>query len=127
MNVSPNRYRKHVRLSGFDYRSNHAYFIAIVTGGRECVFGSVSDGALHPTRRGMIAERCWNEIPNHHSFVEFDAFILMPNHLHGVLFFVGEEEEATQASQLQNPVAATPASPHRAKGPASRSLGAVIG
>ena len=76
---------------------------------------------------------CWNDIPNHHPFVELDAFILMPNHVHGILLFVGNKE-ATQASQLHAPerivapsVAATPASPLLAHGPESHSLGAVIG
>ena len=56
-------------------------------------------------------------------------FVVMPNHVHGILLFVGGEEEATQASQLHlPPVAATPASPSvRAHGPTSKSLGAVIG
>src|SRR5437868_1532511 len=117
MDSGKNRYRKHLRMTGFDYRSNQAYFVTIVTGGRECTFGSIDHGLMQPSRRGLMAQACWNVIPQHHPFVELDAFIVMPNHLHGILLFVGGEE-ATQASQLQNStiatVAATPASPLRA-------------
>src|SRR5438067_12256546 len=94
------RYRKHTRMNGFDYRSNYAYFVAIVTGGRECVFGAVKDGIIRPTQRGLIVSQCWDDIPNHYPFVELDAFVRMPNHLHGVSLFVGGRE-ATQESQLQ--------------------------
>jgi putative transposase len=128
---APNQFRKHVRLSGFDYRDNYAYFVTICTGHRECVFGDVIDGALRPSRRGLVVTQCWQDIPKHHPFVELDAFVVMPNHIHGILLFTGGREEATQASQLQTPprVAATPASPRpaNAHGPMSKSLGAVVG
>src|SRR4051812_41175265 len=91
---------KQLRMRGFDYSSNHAYFVTMVTHDRACVFGSITDSVLKPTQRGLIVERCWNDIPNHHPFVELDAFVVMPNHVHGVLMFVGNEE-ATQASPLQ--------------------------
>ena len=105
-------------MSGFDYRSNHPYFVTIVTGKRLCVFGEIEEEVLKPTRRGLVATECWNDVPKHHPFVELDAFVLMPNHIHGILLFVGNADQ---------PVAATPASPPGAHGPASRSLGAVIG
>jgi putative transposase len=121
-------FRQHTRLRDFDYRSNHAYFVTLVTAGRECVFGSIADGVLRPSRRGLVVQQCWHDIPNHHPFVELDAFILMPNHLHGVVLFVGNDIAP------DDPVAATPASPPRescriggGRGPTPHSLGAVIG
>ena len=128
MSTAPGKYRKHIRKGGFDYTSNHAYFVTIVTGQRQCVFGEIRSGELRPSQRGLVVVHTWHEIPVHHSFVKLDAFVVMPNHVHGVLLFVGDGE-ATQASQLQNErlVAATSASPLRARGPVSHSLGAVVG
>ena len=125
------RLRKHVRLQGFDYRANRAYFVTICTGGRACVFGDIIANAMRLSRRGFVVEGCWKDIPAHHPHVELDAFVVMPNHVHGILAFVGGGgAEATQASQLRGGsipgVAATPASP-LARGPAPRSLGAVVG
>jgi putative transposase len=116
MNDTSTHYRKHIRLRGLDYREHYAYFVTICMRDRQCVLGKINDGLMQPSQRGLIVERCWADIPNHHSFVELDAFIVMPNHLHGILCFVGD-------------VAATPASPlpHRAHGPAPQSLGSVVG
>ena len=112
-----NRFRKHIRLTGFDYRQNLAYFITVCTSGRQCVFGTVVDDHVLLTQRGLIAQRCWNELLQHHPFIELDAFIVMPNHIHGIVCIT------------QNHVAATPASPlpTPAHGPAARSISAVIG
>ena len=117
MTPTGNKYRKHLRVLGFDYRENCAYFVTICTGQRRCIFGEIVDAKLCPTQRALISAQCWLDIPNHHPFVELDAYIIMPNHLHGVLNFVA------------NPVAATPASPlvPKAHGPSSNSLGSVVG
>ena len=118
-----NRFRQHTRLPSFDYRSSHAYFVTICVRDRLCVFGEVADDAMKLSRRGVVARDCWLDIPRHHPHVTLDAFIVMPNHVHGVLLFEGDP-----------PVVATPASPltsipknYRPTGPASGSLGAVIG
>ena len=113
-------YRKHLRIKGFDYRDHFAYFVTLCTANRQHAFGEILDGIWQPTRRGLIASDCWQDIPNHHSFVELDKFVIMPNHMHGVLCFVGDTDVAAA-------VAATPASPIRAHGPLSKSLGSVIG
>jgi REP element-mobilizing transposase RayT len=69
----------------------------------------------------MVARDCWLDIPDHHPHVELDAFVIMPNHTHGILLFVGD-------APAQSSVEATPASrPSHATGPTRGSLGAVIG
>ena len=111
-------FRKHARLSGFDYTSSHGYFVTICVRDRECIFGTVINDAVSLTRRGIVARDCWFDIPNHHPHVELDAFVIMPNHTHGIPLFVGD-----------SPVVATPAPPRAglARGPAPGSLAAVIG
>jgi REP element-mobilizing transposase RayT len=118
MEPDARKFRKHLRVKQFDYTSNCAYFVTLCTENRRQAFGEINDGKLEPTRRGMIVQECWNDIPNHHPFVQLDAFILMPNHIHGVLVFVGEKP--------LGPVVATPASP-QPPGPAKSSLGSVVG
>jgi putative transposase len=114
-------FRRHTRLRGFDYRESHAYFVTICVRHRECVFSSVTDGSIVLSRRGMVARDCWVDIANHHPHIELDAFVIMPNHMHGILLFVGDASENSS-------VVATPASrPSHATGPSRGSLGAVVG
>jgi REP element-mobilizing transposase RayT len=115
MSPVPLRFRKHLRIQGFDYRSHHAYFVTICTANREPAFGHIESDEMHLSRRGIIVQACWQDIPNHHPFIELDAMIIMPNHVHGILAFVGDA-----------PVAATPASP-LPRGPQPASLGSVVG
>ena len=97
-------HRRSIRLPGYDYRRRGAYFITICTTGRACVFGEVVNDEVKLSRRGMIATECWNDIPNHRPYVELDQFIVMPNHVHGLVWILdSDERRATQASPLQGP------------------------
>jgi len=122
-------FRRHIRPAGWDYRRCFAYFVTICVRNRECVFGDVVGAEMRLTRRGIVARDCWLDIPSHHAHVELDAFVIMPNHVHGILLFVGDAPGMGPFL----PVAATPASRRSlatassAKGPAAGSLGAVIG
>jgi Transposase and inactivated derivatives len=79
------------RLQCWDYGSNAAYFITICTANRERYFGEiVADlGTEQPTMQlseiGYIAVHCWQEIPNHFPFVILDEYVVMPNHVHGII------------------------------------------
>jgi putative transposase len=97
-------HRRSVRLQGHDYTGPSAYYITICTKDRACVFGEVMNGALKPTRRGMVAAECWRDIPNHRPEIGLDEFVIMPNHMHGILWvFRAEEIRATQVSPLRGP------------------------
>ena len=79
-----NKYRiESARLQGYDYGSHGHYFVTICTKNRINYFGEISVF----TEIGKIANNFWKEIPAHYPFVEIDHFIVMPNHIHGVLFF----------------------------------------
>ena len=81
-----NKYRiPSARLQGYDYRQNGAYFITICTQHREPFFGSIEQGMMQLTGIGRLAEVFWYEIPEHFPFVELGAFVVMPNHVHGIL------------------------------------------
>ena len=76
--------RKSVRLRTKDYRSG-SYFITICAVNREWLFGDIKGGGMMLNELGKIVEKCWHEIPKHFSHVSLDTFIVMPNHIHGIL------------------------------------------
>jgi REP element-mobilizing transposase RayT len=98
-------HRRSVRLKGFDYRSGGAYFVTICTHNRECIFGTIENDAMNLSQRGMIVQQCWHDIPNHRPNVELDAFQIMPNHVHGIIWLVGATHSTpTRETQKgQNP------------------------
>ncbi len=62
-----------------------AWLITVGTCYRECLFGHVSNGVMRLNRTGEIARRCWEEVPHRFPSVTLDAFVVMPNHLHGII------------------------------------------
>ena len=78
--------RKSPRLEGYDYSQNGAYFVTIVTHHRRNLFGHIDkDGIMHLNDFGEIVWSCWNDLPAHYKYIELDAFIVMPNHVHGII------------------------------------------
>jgi REP element-mobilizing transposase RayT len=77
-------HRRSIRLDGYDYRGGGGYFITIVTQDRGCVFGDVVNGAMRLNAAGQMAQTVWNELPAYYSGVDIDAFVIMPNHIHGI-------------------------------------------
>jgi putative transposase len=77
--------RKTIRLHGWDYRKNGAYFVTICTSDRDHYFGKITIGIMHLSEIGMIARDCWQEIPQHFQFVNLDAYTIMPDHMHGIM------------------------------------------
>jgi putative transposase len=81
-----NKYRSEsARAQWWDYGWNGAYFITVCTKNREHFFGEIRDGKMELLPLGVIANILWHEIPNHASFVELGDFVVMPNHIHGIL------------------------------------------
>ena len=81
-----NKYRvASARAQWWDYGWNGAYFITICTANREHFFGEIQNGKMILSPTGVIADIIWHEIPNHHPNVELGDFVVMPNHIHGIL------------------------------------------
>jgi len=59
--------------------------VTIVTQNRECLFGDVVDGKMMLNEAGRIVVWTWNDLPNHVVDIELDAFVVMPNHVHGII------------------------------------------
>jgi len=73
------------RLPSWDYTSSGYYFITICTLNRACFFGDVIKGEMQPSRLGEIGQRFWAEIPNHTRNAALDEYVVMPNHVHGII------------------------------------------
>ncbi|OGI20723.1 MAG: hypothetical protein A3B68_09300 [Candidatus Melainabacteria bacterium RIFCSPHIGHO2_02_FULL_34_12] len=81
-----NKYRiKSTRLKNYDYSSNGTYYVTICTKNRECCLGAVNDRKIKLSTMGKIVEQCWHETIKHFNNVILDEFIVMPNHVHGII------------------------------------------
>ncbi len=106
-------HRRSIRLQGYDYTQNGAYFVTICTAQRECLFGNINDtGEMLPNATGKLIEEHWLAIPNHFPFVELDTFMVMPNHIHGILMLFSDASKNPEV---------------RFGKPAAGSLGMIIG
>ncbi|MBK9662296.1 MAG: hypothetical protein IPO71_04045 [Nitrosomonas sp.] len=77
--------RKSIRLQGYDYSQAGAYFITVCTHHRVPLFGEIVDGVMVLNTAGQIVEKCWCAIPEHFPQVTLDEFVVMPNHVHGII------------------------------------------
>ena len=91
-------HRNSVRLRSYDYRSAGAYFVTICTHQKEPILAEIVDGAVSPSSLGNVVWECWHQIPEHFPHVDLDEFIVMPNHLHGIVFINDSGVGATHAS-----------------------------
>ena len=79
------------RASWWDYSQNGIYFVTICTQNRELFFGEIIDAEMKLSEIGKIACQCWEEISDRFPFVLLDAFVVMPNHIHGIIIIDKEQ------------------------------------
>jgi REP element-mobilizing transposase RayT len=87
---SDKRHRRSIRLRGYDYAQTGAYFVTVVTKDRVCLFGEVVNGETRLNDAGRIIQAAWDELPDHYPGVECNEFIVMPNHVHGIIVLVND-------------------------------------
>jgi len=86
MKYGPQRHhRRSIRLQGYDYAQAGAYFVTVCAYNRECLFGEIMGEEMQVNASGEIVIACWHDIPRHFANVELDAFVVMPNHIHGII------------------------------------------
>jgi REP element-mobilizing transposase RayT len=107
----PGPSRRSIRLQGYDYADAGAYFVTVCAHLRECLFGTIAEDAIRLSAIGELVSRAWFSLPGRFSNIELDAFVVMPNHLHGIIV-------------VERAVKAVAESPGR--GPISGSLGAIV-
>ena len=95
-----NKYRiPSARALWWNYGWAGAYFITICTRNREHFFGEIQNGIMHLSHTGVLADVFWHEIPHHAKNVELGAFVVMPNHVHGILILNGNDENENKIVQ----------------------------
>jgi putative transposase len=81
-----NKYRiEPCRLKGHDYSNGNRYFITICTQGKAIWFGKILNQQMILSEYGQIAKKLWQELPEHFSFVSLDEYVIMPDHVHGII------------------------------------------
>jgi len=86
-----NKNRKSIRMKSWNYSDPSDYFITICTHERENLFGEVIDGIMVLNNIGKIAQDCWYDLPNHYPHIYLDEFVIMPNHIHGVITILADD------------------------------------
>lgn len=98
----PHRHhRRSIRLPHHDYAGG-VYFVTICTHGHLHLFGDVTDGEMVPNDAGRIVHGCWNAIPHHFPLAVVDAFVVMPNHVHGIVGIMDDGPAANDGVGAQH-------------------------
>jgi REP element-mobilizing transposase RayT len=110
MNYNPHlRHRRSIRLKGYDYALTGVYFITSVTHGRENLFGEIVGSEMRLNEYGEIVQNTWDDLPNHNNGIELDAFVVMPNHIHGIIIIVGAGSEPAPTNETVPTTTSAPA------------------
>jgi REP element-mobilizing transposase RayT len=88
-------HRRSIRFKGFDYSSENSYFITLVTHERRDLFGTLANEEVALTGIGEIVLNNWLAIPEHFPDAELDEFVIMPNHLHGIINLFDADRRGT--------------------------------
>lgn len=96
--------RRSIRLKYYDYSQQGAYFLTICTQYRQCLWGEIKHDQILLNNLGAIVLQCWLEIPLHFPSVELDVFVIMPNHLHGILWIQESVNQEEQYNKFQKVV-----------------------
>lgn len=78
-------HRRSIRLKEYDYSQGGGYFVTICTYNREYIFGSVADGKIELNEWGKMVLEWWNNLLEHYPNISLDEFVVMPNHIHGII------------------------------------------
>ncbi len=98
------RRRRSIRLKGYDYSRTGAYFVTTVTQNRLCLFGDVVGDEMHLNEAGIMAQEMWETLPHRFPGRDLDAFVIMPNHIHGIIA-INEPVGASLVSAQDNSMA----------------------
>ena len=93
--------RKSVRLDGYDYAQEGLYFITICCHKFKCLFGEIYKDEMHLNNAGKMAQQCWQEIPSHYPQVKLHQFVIMPNHLHGIIEILPSNNHSPETTTVK--------------------------
>jgi putative transposase len=93
--MSSSRSRRSIRLKGYDYSADGAYFITICVRDSECLLGEINDGQMILNQYGSIVRDVWEGLPDRVSDIDLDEYIIMPNHFHAIIS-IDKSPESTE-------------------------------
>lgn len=97
MPYNPNiHHRRTIRLKGYDYAQAGCYFATICSHQRECLFGEIDNGQIKLSIYGEIVSECWQALAHYFGNIELDTFVVMPNHLHGLILINNDSKSLGQ-------------------------------
>ena len=106
-------HRRSIRLKNYDYSQGGAYFVTICTFNKECLLGNILDGEMQLSEIGKVVADCWRWLGEQYDYVYLDEWIIMPNHLHGIIVITDESRGGSRTA--------------RPKGVKRKPLGRLIG
>ncbi len=90
MKYNPDSHHRHsIRLPKYDYATTGAYYVTLCAYGRECLFGEIVRGRMRLNDVGWMVENCWNGLPSRFCYMRLDEYVIMPNHIHGIVVITG--------------------------------------
>ena len=136
--------RRSIRLDGYDYAQPGGYFVTLCVQDRVCLFGNVVDGRMRLNRFGQVVAGRWRWLEQRYAHVRHDAWVVMPNHLHGIVVLTGGDANRggnggrrssrggsrtapTTTVNKPTPDEPTPDEPAPAKSSKRKPLGRLIG
>ena len=93
--------RRSIRLKGYNYSQQGMYFVIVCNHNHLCLFGHIAEEKILLNDAGKFANKCWLEIPEHFPHSTLDEFIVMPNHIHGIIIIEDVNVGANNYSPLQ--------------------------
>jgi putative transposase len=85
-------HRRSIRLRNYDYSQSGIYFVTLCTYQRQCLFGQISDGKMELNELGEIVQSEWLRSPEIRREIALDEWVVMPNHLHGIVMITRPDE-----------------------------------
>jgi REP-associated tyrosine transposase len=126
---NPARRHKHIRLAGYDYSQPNAYVFTVVTKDRQCGLGSVVDLEFRALPAGEIVRGTWNRLPEKFPTILLDAFIVMPNHIHGIVFLGANPDIPSEVAinvDATNSVSSQSSRPHHSQNPVTNTVASTF-
>ncbi|MCC7119008.1 MAG: hypothetical protein IT310_10825, partial [Anaerolineales bacterium] len=119
-------HRRSIRLKGYDYSQNGAYFITICVQDRKHLFGKIVNGEMRLNQFGVIARDEWVKTSEMRKNIEMDEFVIMPNHMHGIIVIDdGDGGDRGVDGRRRGVLQYAPAEPAKFQSP-SQTIGAII-
>ena len=112
--------RRSIRLKGYDYTTAGAYFVTLVTKDRVCWFGDVVNGEMIWNKYGKICADAWLWLARQYDYVELIEWVIMPNHLHGIIVIIDGVDATGRGGSRTAPTTIT-------MGTKRKPLGRLIG